>query len=90
MIFSAKRKLKAPVFIDIGARGGMPQPWRSLAALALIRGFGFEADAIKANLLNSKYSFMKILPFAFGDKEKEKKFFYCEKSCLFILFNAKF
>jgi len=75
MIFFAKRKMKAPVLIDIGARGGMLQPWRSLAALGLIRGFGFEADTVEANLLNSKYSFIKILPFALGDKEKETKFF---------------
>jgi FkbM family methyltransferase len=71
----ARKKLRAPVILDIGARGGLTQPWRSMARCGLVKVFGFEPDAKEASLLNQKYSFSEIMPFALGGEEKETEFY---------------
>ena len=75
-----------PVMLDVGARGGMTQPWRWLAKLGLVKIIGFEPDVNEAKRLNEKYPFIKVLPIALGNEEKEVPFYITESphcaSCL--------
>lgn len=81
LIYAAKKKFTAPVILDIGARGGLPQPWRSMARYGLVKAFGFEPDGKETSLLNKRYSFTKIIPFALGGDEKETEFFITNSPC---------
>lgn len=67
--------MKSPVLFDIGARGGILQPWRLLAKFGYIKIFGFEPDSEEIDNLNRRNKFQINFPFALGDEEKESSFY---------------
>ncbi len=67
--------MKSPILFDIGARGGILQPWRLLAKFGYVKLFGFEPDSGEIEKLNRNNKFQKNLPFALGDEEIEAKFY---------------
>lgn len=86
LLLAINNKSGVPILLDIGARGGVTQPWRLLARLGLVNIIGFEPDSQEAKRLNAKYPFIEVLPFALGDEEMEVPFYITESdscsSCL--------
>jgi FkbM family methyltransferase len=59
------------VLVDVGARGGMEEPWRSLPP-EVLRVVGFEPDAAECERLNaSALAGHRFLPVALWDSERE-------------------
>ncbi len=75
LIIFQRRKIKAPILFDIGAREGVLQPWRLLAEFGCIKVYGFEPDSAEIENLNRQNKFQNNLPFALGDEERKSNFY---------------
>lgn len=65
------RTSKAPVYLDIGARGGLSSRWKLVHAAGLIRPVFVEADPDEASQLQLRYPDASVIPFALGDVNGE-------------------
>jgi FkbM family methyltransferase len=65
------RTSKPPVYLDIGARGGLSARWKLVHAARLIRPVFVEADPDEADRLKYRYPGASVIPFALGDVDGE-------------------
>ena len=63
---------KAQVYLDIGARGGLPPRWRWVQQAGLIRPAFVEADPDEAARLQAAQPDALVLPYALGDIDGEE------------------
>ncbi len=62
----------APVYLDIGARGGLPPRWRWVQQAGLIRPAFVEAEPQEAERLRTALPDALVLPHALGDIDGEE------------------
>jgi FkbM family methyltransferase len=60
----------APVYLDVGARGGLPPAWSVAARLGLVRPILVEADPTEADRLSDAYQTATVIPYALGSKRE--------------------
>jgi FkbM family methyltransferase len=65
------RSTQAPVYLDIGARGGLPARWQWVQQAGLIRPAFVEADPEEAARLQVALPDALVLPHALGDVDGE-------------------
>ncbi|HUN24780.1 MAG TPA: FkbM family methyltransferase [Steroidobacteraceae bacterium] len=66
-----RRASRPPVYLDIGARGGLSARWKFVHAARLIRPVFVEADPDEADRLKREYPGASVIPFALGDVDGE-------------------
>jgi FkbM family methyltransferase len=75
LLHTINNKSESPILLDIGARGGVTQPWRLLARFGFVNVIGFEPDNQEVKRLNLKYPFIEILRVALGEEDLEVPFY---------------
>lgn len=60
-------------YVDIGARGDLGEPWKSLEKKNRLFVYGFEADPVEHDRLRINYPFRKYYPVALACKEGSVK-----------------
>jgi FkbM family methyltransferase len=60
----------APVYLDVGARGGLPPVWSIAARLGIIHPVFVEADATEAERLSNNYRTSTTIPYAVGSRNE--------------------
>ena len=66
------RSADAPVYLDIGARGGLPPRWRWVQQAGLIRPAFVEAEPQEAGRLRAALPDALVLPHALGDVDGQE------------------
>ncbi len=69
LAFARRHRIGAPsppVYLDVGARGGLPAAWRVAAGLAMIAPVFVEADPAEADRLAALYPSARVIPCAVG------------------------
>jgi FkbM family methyltransferase len=59
-----------PIYLDVGARGGLPSVWDVAARLGIVRAVFVEPDRSEAKRLSSRYPQSTIVPFALGARNE--------------------
>lgn len=83
---------KRPVFLDIGAAGGLTDVWRYLARMGVVGAYGFDPNAGECDRLAAQYPFIKFLPVALGARREVGTFYetLAPAVCSFREPNAEF
>lgn len=75
-----------PLYLDVGAAGGIAPKWRLAARLGLVRIEGFEPDPVARKELERAFPKARFLPFALGEADETKRLHITEDphcaSCL--------
>lgn len=66
------RPSEAPIYLDIGARGGLPRRWQWVQQAGLIRPAFVEAEPEEADRLRTALPDALVLPHALGDVDGDR------------------
>ena len=58
------------IYLDVGARGGLPSVWDVAARLGIVSAIFVEPDRSEAERLSSRYPRSTIVPFALGARNE--------------------
>ena len=58
-----------PVYLDVGARGGLEEPWSELVLTSFVQGVAVELDNTEAGILKATYPGIICLPCALGETQ---------------------
>lgn len=61
------------MYVDVGARGGLPATWSMAARAGLIHPVFFEPDPEEARRLGRRFTTAKVLPYALGAASEERE-----------------
>ena len=63
------RGAKAPVYLDVGSRGGLPARWRPVASVGLIASVFVEPDLVEAAQLAAQFPKARLIRSALGSTD---------------------
>ena len=63
----------APLYLDVGARGGLPRAWHVAAKLGVIRPVFVEPDRAEADRLAGAYPGVTVVPCALGARSETRE-----------------
>ena len=66
---------RVPVYIDIGARGGIPAIWKHLAKMKYLEVTAFEPEISECERLKEAQPYIKWFPYALGDQKRIVDFY---------------